>query len=149
MSTMSNEMAACSVGGLAAQARRPASSSGMRLSRQAVSASSWTSWISVGVWGWGGRVLGRQTAVWLVRPLVSAERRWPVSARGPVEWLARLAVARREVSMGVGILVDMEWSFRFQITRCGDGRRGGVGEVVEGRRMMAGGWSVTAMSVVG
>jgi hypothetical protein len=33
VSTMSNEMAACSVGGLAAQARGSASSSGMRLSR--------------------------------------------------------------------------------------------------------------------
>jgi hypothetical protein len=30
----------------------------------------------------------------------------------------------------------------------GDGRKGGVREVVEERRMMAGGWSVTAMSVV-
>src|ERR1700733_8156212 len=87
----------------------------MRLRRQAVSASSWVSWVSVGVAGlyssrnWGrGRWEASESSVartWerLVSPWVRAfreERCLPASVRGPVE---RSALARLAWARGVGI----------------------------------------------
>ena len=99
------------VGGLAARSRRVASRDGMRLMRQAVSASSWVSWVSVGVAGWYSSKKPRQcvsyaarssegrTAEAAVKPWRSAfseERCLPESVRGPVESreLARLMAVR-------------------------------------------------------
>src|SRR3984957_8486695 len=115
-STMSNSMAACSVGGLAARESRLASRSGMRLRRQEVSASSWTSWVSVGVAGrysskkprrwvskaaWSSEGRTAEAAVRPWRSAFSAERCLPESVRGPVERreLARLMAVRDAIGV--------------------------------------------------
>src|SRR5450755_630925 len=117
-----------------------ASRRGMRLRRQEVSASSWTSWASVAVAGlyssrnwlqWRSKAAGSsaaRTAVRAVSPWRSAlsdERCLPASKRGPVESreLARLTAAR---SIGTVVVTDILDAFAATgIARRWGGARGG------------------------
>ena len=114
-------IAACSVGGWRRDRAARLRASGMRLRRQAVSASSWMSWVSVGVAGrysskkprrwasYAARSSEARTAQAAVKPWRSAfneERCLPESVRGPVECreLARLMAVRSTGLPWMGVI---------------------------------------------